>query len=41
MNNYEEQTQRITEELESVEWDTLTFSEFEDMFEDRDPFEFL
>jgi len=41
MNDYEKQTQRITEELEGVEWETLTLSEFEDMFEDRDPLEFL
>ena len=37
----QEQSLRIWENLEDVDFEDMTFSEFEDLFEDRDPFEFL
>jgi len=41
MNGYDEQTQRILSNLEGVDFTTLSLWEFEDLFEDRDPFEFI
>jgi hypothetical protein len=37
----DEQGQRIAEEWNSRKNEILTYSEFEEIFEDRDPFEFL
>jgi hypothetical protein len=37
----EEQSLRIWENLEDVDFEDLSLEEFEDLFEDRDPFEFL
>ena len=42
--NYEkdEQAERIRENLkEAGDWSEMTLDEFEEIFEDRDPFEFL
>jgi len=36
-----EQNERIRENLFYADWDEMTFDEFEEMFEDRDPTEFL
>jgi len=36
-----EQNERIEENLRYADWENMTFTEFEDMFEDRDPFEFI
>lgn len=43
MNAHDEQTARIKETwaLSIGSLDEMTFDEFEDIFEDRDPFEFL
>jgi len=37
----EAQDLRIRENMEDIDWEDMTFEEFEDMFEDRDPTEFL
>jgi hypothetical protein len=37
----DEQTERIVENLAEVDWDTIDFWELEEIFEDRDPTEFL
>ena len=37
----ESQDLRIRENMQDIDWDDMTFEEFEDMFEDRDPTEFL
>ncbi len=37
----EEQDLRIWENLEDVDFEDMRFDEFEDIFEDRDPAEFL
>lgn len=37
----DEQSNRIAEAVAEADWDEMTLSDFEDMFEDRDPFEFL
>jgi len=37
----DEQAQRIQEKLASFDWEDATMSDMEDLFEDRDPFEFL
>jgi hypothetical protein len=40
-NGEREQNERIRENLLYADWEEMTFFEFEDLFEDRDPFEFL
>jgi hypothetical protein len=37
----DEQSNRIAENLADVDWDDVSFSDLEDLFEDRDPCEFL
>ena len=37
----DEQSNRIAENLREFDWETATFDEMEDLFEDRDPCEFL
>jgi hypothetical protein len=43
MTPHEEQTERIQNELALAldNLDELSFEEFEELFEDRDPFEFI
>ncbi len=43
MNEYDEQAERIKENLDEVmdNGGFTSLAEFEDLFEDRDPFEFL
>ncbi len=42
MTEYDEQTQRIQSNLEvALDDDEITFDEFADLFEDRDPSEFI
>jgi len=45
MNGHEEQNEHILANLaewhEAITDGTISFSDFEDIFEDRDPFEFL
>jgi hypothetical protein len=41
LNGSEEQSLRIWENLEDADFEEMSFSELEDLFEDRDPFEFL
>lgn len=41
MNNSDEQADRIRENLRDVDWDRISLNDFEELFEDRDPFEFL
>jgi hypothetical protein len=36
-----EQNERIQENMTDVDWENLSLDEFEEMFEDRDPMEFL
>ena len=36
-----EQNERIRENLKYADWEDMDFQELEDMFEDRDPIEFL
>ena len=36
-----EQDKRIRENMKYIDWDNDSFSEIEEMFEDRDPCEFL
>ena len=40
-SGWDEQTERIKENLEGVDFEKIGFFEFDDLFEDRDPFEFL
>ena len=40
-SGWDEQTERIMENLQGVDWTKIGFNEFDDLFEDRDPFEFL
>jgi hypothetical protein len=35
------QDERIREKVADVNWEKMTFGEFDEIFEDRDPFEFL
>jgi hypothetical protein len=37
----DEQAERIKENLKGVDYDNLSLADFEDLFEDRDPMEFL
>jgi hypothetical protein len=37
----EEQTERISDAVVSADFDEMTFDEFIDLFEDRDPSEFI
>ena len=37
----DEQTERIAENLAEFDWEDASFSDMEDLFEDRDPCEFL
>jgi hypothetical protein len=37
----QEQNERIHENLQYADWGSMTFDDFEEMFEDRDPLEFL
>lgn len=35
------QDERIRENMKDIDWDSMTIDDFEDIFEDRDPMEFL
>lgn len=37
----DEQAQRIRENMADIDWETVSFDELDDLFEDRDPAEFL
>jgi hypothetical protein len=41
MSNQDEQAERIKENLRDADFSEMTFSEMEDIFEDRDIAEFL
>lgn len=36
-----DQDNRIKENIRDLDWDHMTLQDFEDAFEDRDPFEFM
>lgn len=40
-NPKDEQAERIRENMKDIDWDTISFNDLDDLFEDRDPAEFL
>jgi len=40
-NKHDEQGERIAENAKHIDWENMDLQEIEDIFEDRDPFEFL
>ena len=40
-NKQDEQGERITENMKYIDWENMDLDEIEEVFEDRDPFEFL
>ena len=37
----DQQAERIKENVKYADWDDMNLDDFEELFEDRDPFEFL
>ena len=40
-DGWDEQTERIQENMQGIDWENISFDELDEIFEDRDPAEFL